>query len=187
MIKKLLKKQKSIIIIFIITSTLCMLFPYTGDDIAWGFNSLSIDLIKSFANDLSLNGRYMGNIFSVILTKGVILRGLLEGLIISSIIYIIKKYTKAKYVYIILFILIMPLEIFIQSISWTSGFANYAISTLCLLIVLLLFQRLWKSNKFNYISIISLFIIIISSLFIENLTVFLLLFLLICLKYAKNK
>ena len=177
MTKALLKKHINIIIIFLISFLLFLLFPYTGDDLSWGFNTLSLSLIKHFSQDLSLNGRYMGNIFSVILSQSVIIKSLISSFIITSIIYIIHRCVKVKYIYIILLFLLMPLDIFKESIVWMSGFANYVISTLFLLIFFILFQKNWKERKISYLSFISFIIIILSSLFIENMTVFLLLYL----------
>ena len=53
-------------ICFVLISALCWLFPYTGDDWAWG-SQIGIDRLNSwFAN---YNGRYLGNIFVNIFTE----------------------------------------------------------------------------------------------------------------------
>ena len=176
MITTVLKKHINIISIFLISFLLFMLFPYTGDDLSWGFNTLSLSLIKGFSQDISLNGRYMGNIFSVILSQSTIIKALISSIIVTLIIYVIHKYMNLKYRYIIILLLLMPLEIFKESIVWMSGFANYVISTLFLLLFFIIYQKNWTERKFSYLSIISFIVTILSSLFIENMTVFLLIY-----------
>ena len=189
MITTVLKKHINIISIFLISFLLFLLFPYTGDDLSWKFNTLSLSLIKQFSQDLSLNGRYMGNIFSVILAQSIIIKSLLSSIVVTSIIFIIHKFIKVKYIYIILLLLLMPLDIFKESIVWMSGFANYVISTLFLLIFFILFQKNWSKKKFSCLSLISFIIILLSSLFIENVTIFLLLYMLVAniIYYIKHK
>ena len=177
-----------IFIIFTIILLLCLLFPYSGDDIAWGLNSLSVDTVKTFSRDLSLNGRYLGNILTIIITKNMVLKSLLISLTLSTIILIIHHIFKIKYRYILFFLLIMPINMLKQSIVWASGFANYGFSTLFLLLTIILVQKMWHVNKLNIKSLILFIVSIFSCLFVENLTVFMvLLFLsLNIIYYIKN-
>ena len=177
-----------IFIIFTIILLLCLLFPYSGDDIAWGLNSLSVDTVKTFSRDLSLNGRYLGNILTIIITKNMVLKSLLISLTLSTIILIIHHIFKIKYRYILFFLLIMPINMLKQSIVWASGFANYGFSTLFLLLTIILVQKMWHVNKLNIKSLILFIVSIFSCLFVENLTVFMvLLFLsLNVIYYIKN-
>ncbi len=177
-----------IFIIFTIIFLLCLLFPYSGDDIAWGLNSLSVDTVKTFSRDLSLNGRYLGNILTIIITKNMVLKSLLISLTLSTIILIIHHIFKIKYRYILFFLLIMPINMLKQSIVWASGFANYGFSTLFLLLTIILVQKMWHVNKLNIKSLILFIVSIFSCLFVENLTVFMvLLFLsLNVIYYIKN-
>lgn len=177
-----------IFIIFTIILLLCLLFPYSGDDIAWGLNSLSVDTVKTFSHDLSLNGRYLGNILTIIITKNMLLKSFLISLTLSTIILIIHHIFKIKYRYILFFLLIMPIDMLKQSIVWASGFANYGFSTLFLLLTIILVQKLWHVNKLNIKSLILFIVSIFSCLFVENLTVFMvLLFLsLNVIYYIKN-
>lgn len=177
-----------IFIIFTIILLLCLLFPYSGDDIAWGLNSLSVDTVKTFSHDLSLNGRYLGNIMTIIITKNMLLKSFLISLTLSTIILIIHHIFKIKYRYILFFLLIMPIDMLKQSIVWASGFANYGFSSLSLLLTIILVQKLWHINKLNIKSLILFIVSIFSCLFVENLTVFMvLLFLsLNVIYYIKN-
>ena len=177
-----------IFIIFTIILLLCLLFPYSGDDIAWGLNSLSVDTVKTFSHDLSLNGRYLGNIMTIIITKNMLLKSFLISLTLSTIILIIHHIFKIKYRYVLFFLLIMPIDMLKQSIVWASGFANYGFSSLSLLLTIILVQKLWHVNKLNIKSLILFIVSIFSCLFVENLTVFMvLLFLsLNVIYYIKN-
>ena len=177
-----------IFIIFIIIYFLCLLFPYSGDDIAWSLNTLSIDTIKTFSHDLSLNGRYLGNILTIIITKNMFVKATLISLTISLIICLIQHIFNIKYRYILFLLLIMPIDILKQSIVWASGFANYGFSTLFLLITIVLVQKMWHTDKININSIWLLICSFCSCLFVENLTVFMIsfFFILNIIYYIKN-
>lgn len=177
-----------IFIIFIIIYFLCLLFPYSGDDIAWSLNTLSIDTIKTFSHDLSLNGRYLGNILTIIITKNMFVKASLISLTISLIICLIQHVFNIKYRYILFLLLIMPIDILKQSIVWASGFANYGFSTLFLLITIVLVQKMWHTDKININSIWLLICSFCSCLFVENLTVFMIsfFFILNIIYYIKN-
>ena len=166
-----------------------LLFPYSGDDLTWSINELSIKTIINFSTDLSLNGRYFGNIFAIFLTKNIFIRGLIISTVLSSIICIIKKYEKTNYIYILILLMMMPLEIFKQSIVWASGFANYAISTLLLLLILVLSQKIFSNNKIKITHVILPIIILFGTTIIENMSLFLIIYFIVLniLYYIKNK
>ena len=171
------KKNKTIISITIALFLISFLFPFSGDDWTWKLEQLSINKLIEFSKNIDLNGRYFGNIIVTILTKSKIVRGIFLSTVLTGIFQIINKKMKIDYIYIALLLLIMPLDVLRQSIVWTSGFANYALSTLILLLILYLYQKLWNINKFKVKKAISLFILsFIGSLIIENMTIFLVMF-----------
>ena len=184
---KLIKKNKSIIITFILVFVISLLFPFSGDDWQWKFQGW--DTIKSFYANEYLNGRYLGNIFIVIMSKNSIIRGLFIAGILTAIVEIISRKTKTEYSFIWSIILLMPLVIFRQTIPWASGFTNYVISTLFLLIDIEILKKAY-SNKFSISKIIfSSFLFYASCLFIENQTICLVLalFILNIMYFIKNK
>lgn len=73
MFKKNIDKKRavfySILIFFLIA--LCYCFPYTGDDWAWG-SSIGIERYNNFFK--GYNGRYLGNIMVMILTRSQVLK-----------------------------------------------------------------------------------------------------------------
>lgn len=180
-----MKKLKNIItnnliwiIIFIILSVLCYAFPYTGDDWAWG-SSIGIERLNTFFSNY--NGRYLGNLCVLILTRSHILRAITMSLVITGILYLINKTIKIKKIYlisyIILFLMIMPINIFRESISWTSGFSNYVMPTLGIIFTISYFfnKGFQKEETKSKTIIISLILLIISfsvSLFMEHITIY---------------
>lgn len=176
---KYFKNNNQFIITFFIVLFLLLityLFPYTGDDWAWG-SQFGLDQIASWFKNY--NGRYAGNIIVTILTRSRLLRSIIMTLTILSIIYLIKNIVNKKkenlfYIALALF-LTLPRPIFRQAIVWTSGFTNYAISIALTLIYIYINKDILTKNKENK-SIkfcISIFILAFcSALFIENLTIY---------------
>ena len=165
----LLKKYKweifSIIVIFFIT----MLFPYSGDDLSWGVNSLNNQLLHTLVSSTSLNGRYLGNIFVVIMCQNQILRGIIIAIVLTLIVYFISKETKTSKLIIWILILMMPLEMFRQTIPWSSGFTNYVISTLFLLGILITIRNLfYQKTRKTLLSLLGIIMVYCGCFFIEN-------------------
>ncbi len=182
------KKHKWLIFSFIIFFLISLFFPYSGDDWQWHLTSLSFQTIPGFAHNASLNGRYMSNLIVIMLTENIFIRGLIMSFVINTIIYLIHKETKTSFLLIWFLLLCMPVDTLKQSVIWSSGFANYVISTLLLLIMLKIIYNSYHNKEKHFI--IPLVLTYISTLFIENLTVFLVLSLIITtiiyyLKYKK--
>lgn len=179
-LKTFLSEKKHLIITMLGIFIFTMLFPYSGDDWQWSVGKLSIERIVGFSTNASLNGRYLGNTIVILLTKNRIIRATIMSLTLTFIINIIKTKEKSHYLTVILLLLLMPKDVFKQGIVWSSGFANYAFSILLLLIALNMVQKLFADTKFNTKLIIpSILVFYLSSLVIENLTIFLFLFLVI--------
>ena len=188
--KKFIKNNKGLVIGAIVFLLISLLFPYSGDDWQWALFKLNVNTIIDFYHNVFLNGRYLGNLMAIILCKNFIIRSLIMTLVVSSIAYIIHKETKCPYSLFWLFFMIMNLEILKQSVVWSSGFANYVFSTLLLLLNLLLLRKIYNKNKMNLFWEIFLgAIATISCLVIENMTIFLILFIIILniIYYIKNK
>lgn len=162
----------SLIIIFLIS----LLFPLSGDDWPWKATALNMDFIKNMSNSISINGRYIANIIVMLLTKSIILRGIIIAIVLVGICEIIYCETKINRLYFWILFLLMPKDILRQSIIWASGFTNYTISILLLLIDILCIEKLFSKNVSWLKGIFLLFLFFVSSFFIENLTIFLLLF-----------
>lgn len=183
-LKSFLQKNKFYIILGISIFLISLLFPYTGDDWVFGSYKLDLNIFSSFCNDGNLNGRYLGNLMAVLLTRNIIIRGLIMSLVITLLFKLTSKYINKNIGMLLLLFLLLPYSIFRQVIPWSAGFANYMVSTLILLYLLYVFKN---NIKINYIIVFLLSISV--CLFLENYTVFYLLFtLFINIRYfIKNK
>lgn len=157
---------------------LCYLFPYTGDDWAWG-STIGLDRLNSFFDNY--NGRYFGNITVLVLTRSVLLKTIVMALVFTGIIYFISKCVKIKKTYTILLLIIlitlMPVGIFRESVSWVSGFSNYVMPTFGIVfIIYYYFKGGFKTNdKISKRIIIALLLCLLSfsvSLFMEHITIY---------------
>jgi len=169
-----LKKYSVVIFSLIIIFFITLSFPYTGDDISWSLKNISFNFIE-FTNTTS-NGRYLGNIFAIIMTKNVIFKSVIMSVVLVAIAEIIKKETGTKAYLRWLFLLLMPLPIFSQAIVWTSGFTNYVISTLFLLLSLILIRKIYNERTKKYYYLLETVLLFLTSLFIENISVFMFVF-----------
>ena len=189
-LKKFLLEKRYLFATIIGIFMFTMLFPYSGDDLQWSIGELSIERIIGFSTNTSLNGRYLGNVIVILLAKNKIIRAFIMSLTLAYIINTIKTKEKCNFLTVILFLLLMPKGVFKQGIVWSSGFANYAFSIMLLFVALSLVQKLFVCNKFDVKMVIpSILIFYLSSLVIENLTIFLFLFLVIInvIYLIKNK
>lgn len=117
---------------------LSYLFPYTGDDWAWG-SQIGLNRLSIWFDNYS--GRYLGNLIVLALTRSLILRSLVMAATHTGIAYCSEQLLRRKWVPILVTLstLLVSRLIFRQAIVWTSGFANYATSiflTLCFLVYL---------------------------------------------------
>ena len=123
--KKLLKENKFYIIYFVAVSLLAFLFPLSGDDLTW-VTSDGMNLLKnSFEN---YNGRYLGNISAIVLTRLDFLRPFVKGFTLTAILYFIQKFSgnsSRDFVNFSGMLLLFPSMMLIQGVVWTAGFANY--------------------------------------------------------------
>lgn len=163
-----------ILLVFLII--LCYTFPYTGDDWAWG-SSIGIERFNSFF--AGYNGRYLGNIFVIILTRSELLKtlcmtGVLFGIISISYRYSNKKNTTLLYISS-LCILALPRLVLRQSVVWTSGFTNYAISIFLILIYIYIVKNIFDNEKPKYpkyLPVLLLILGICNALFVEHITLY---------------
>lgn len=172
-------KRNKIIYSIVILLLLCILgylFIYTGDDWAWG-SKIGLNRLNNFFQNY--NNRYLGNITVIILTRSKIIKSLVIGSALFGIIYLLSKITNSKRfdIYLISTILILntPKLVYREAISWTSGFSNYATSTLLMLIFLYYIKDILNKKINDKFSIKTLLLLILgfsSNLFIEHFTLY---------------
>src|SRR5690606_16026446 len=156
--------------------TLAYNTPLTGDDWTWGTEA-GLDRLKNWFKDY--NGRYLGNLVELAITRNEVVRIILMGLGSALLVYLTAKIIEVQKwgIYLLAFILVMsvPVNVFAQTFAWAAGFANY-ITSLCFLIFYLLIVRniyndeVPKYRKSLYFIVIPLGII--TQLFVEHITVF---------------
>ncbi len=164
------------ITLFLITTIIFYFAPYTHDDWAWG-GSLGLERLASYFKDY--NGRWVGNLVVLLLTRCRILKAFVTSITLYLIVKLIKKLVNIKndhiaYIAMIL-LMLMPYRIFAQALAWTSGFSNYTISFLLTMIFIYLNRNIFKNEpeKSNKKLIIPLLILgFVSALFLENLTIY---------------
>ena len=129
-------KNKKYLILFFALALLCWLFPYTGDDWAWG-SSIGIERLSTMFEGYS--GRYLGNFIVLLLTRSNILKTAAMALTITAVVKCVEVIGKTGYsfCYACLMLLLTPKLIFRQAIVWTAGFSNYCTSVALVLIFLI--------------------------------------------------
>lgn len=168
---KLIKAISFVFILF-----LCFLFPYSGDDWTWG----SIEGIKRLNNFFdNYNGRYLGNLLVLLLTRFSLLKIFVVAITTYGIILLLSKLSNKNenslFLVACLLMLCIPKGILRQTIVWTSGYANYVISAFLVLLYLYLLKiHIPKEEKIkNILQKISLGLIgFCLMLFIEHITLY---------------
>ena len=168
--KKIIKENKFYILFFIAFSLLACFFPPMGDDLMWG-TSDGLELLRNRFVDY--NGRYLGNISAIVLTRIPRLLPFVKSFVVTAILYFIQKMTSNKnkdMVYLSATLFIFPSLMLIQGIVWTAGFANYCLSSL--IIMASLYIIFYKQNRkpWHYLALIILGIA--GQLFMETYTLF---------------
>ncbi|MBE6782606.1 MAG: hypothetical protein E7536_01180 [Ruminococcaceae bacterium] len=168
--KKLLKENKFYIIYFIAVSLLAFVFPLSGDDLTW-VTSDGVNLLKNGFADY--NGRYLGNISAIVLTRLDFVRPFVKGFTLTTILYLIEKFSgnnSKDYISLSGMLLLFPSMMLIQGVVWTAGFANYCLSAM--LIMVCLYIIFYKEKK-NFLHIILLVVLgVAGQLFMETYTLF---------------
>ena len=188
-----LNENKFVILMIMMFILLCYLFPYSGDDWAWG-TQIGIDRLSTWFDNY--NGRYAGNLLILVLTRSKLLRVIVESLTFALIVKYIYKVNNTKnksYVLIsVLLLLLMPVTILRESVTWASGFANYVLPILLILFIIYknieLLDNKQSFNDKNPLKLVWYFIIsFVGSLFIENITLYNLFLIIVILIYEKIK
>lgn len=127
-----------------------------------------------------LNGRYMGNLFAVIMSRFPILKTLSMGLCMFTLPYFMALLAvrDRRERFLPLFvacnagILLMPSVMWRETYFWVSGFGNFVVPTVFFLLLLLLLRRLDRTRThLGRWSVLLFFLMVFLGLFLENLTV----------------
>lgn len=148
------KKQNAILYLFTIVfwGIFYYFLPFAGDDWAWG-SGLGIDRLKNAFD--GYNGRYVGNLLIIFITRSKIARVVLCSLIMFFLILVLSKIfnslsdtdkTTSNYIIAFSSVLVLilpnqiafgelqPFQIFGSTIGWFSGFTNYVVPSVLILV-----------------------------------------------------
>ncbi len=188
--KELIKKSNKIVekqilikmfLLFVLFMTLGILIPYGGDD--WG-NSLIkitsmtqlIDIVRGFY--LTWEGRIFSRVFLCLLVPNQILWAFINSITMCLFYYILcnffeKKYDKFIFPLIIIFILGANNVAFSQVYVWKTGNITYFFPIVFAFFLMYSRKKIFKNEtlKFKKIEIILIPLTFIFSLFVENITV----------------
>ena len=112
--KKINKKDfYEIIVIFIVYLVIGRLLIHSGDDWAWGGEIGMERLRNSFDN---YNGRYIGNLVEMLITRNMIMRLIIYSLVNTGIVFLLYELLNRKFEprYFFLIILIISIDIYNQ-------------------------------------------------------------------------
>ena len=164
------------LVLFAAFALLAYLFPYTGDDWGWG-SQIGLDRLATWFADY--NGRYAGNLLVMALTRSKLLSVLVMGVSLVCACLFPKLFASSKafssYALGTVLFLLIPREIFAQSVAWTSGFSNYVPPIILLMLYFVLVKNIFEDslpvyNRFLPVPVAALGFL--SALFMENVTLF---------------
>lgn len=164
--------------IFAFLFVLSYYFPYSNDDWSWGSQSGLARLSNGFKD---YNGRYLGNLLAIVLTRCNILKALFMTITYFGIGYLIKKIVNKNnngiMIFSILMLFLINRCVFRETIVNTCGFINYTFNMFLVLIFIAYIKDAFKKIDFKekWYNLVLLFILgIISTLFMEHITTYLL-------------
>lgn len=162
--------------IIIFFGVLAFLFPYSGDDWAWG-SEIGLSRFETFFADY--NGRYLGNLLVMTLTRSKAVKVVAMALCYFLACFLCHRYSGSKRIYTLLFavlaFLLMPRYTFAQSVVWTSGFTNYVPSALISVGYLLIIKNITGQDVPQYprfMFLATLAMGFVGAPFMENIALF---------------
>ncbi|MGX7025120.1 DUF6056 family protein [Vagococcus hydrophili] len=161
-----MNKVKSIWLYATFIFIMSMLVVLSWDDFFWGGTQGMEQLANNFDG---YNGRYLGNLIIMGITRSTLLRIILYTSVNVSLVLVISKLLsdRVKMRYIVLILMTIPMDIFRQTYGWFSGFANYNVSSLLVLIVFYLVLK--KENKW-WLNLVVLLVAFLSQFLAENVS-----------------
>ena len=175
------KKKSKIIrygICFILVAALCRLFPYSGDDWAWG-SRIGLERLEVWFENY--NGRYVGNLIVLALTRSHLLKALIMSLCLTGTVFLAENIFRKKWVFYIgiVILVLMPKLILRQAVVWTSGFSNYVTSLFLTLIYISYIYPVFSEERERlagrfrlWHSPLLLILAIANALIVEHLTIY---------------
>ena len=172
-------REKRTQMIVLCAAALCLLvllaalMPYVDDDWDWGTQG-GIERLRQGFSDY--NGRYLGNLLVLLLTRSPVFKALCVGVGFFFIAYLPARAagrgSAGVFLLSLTLLLLMPAEMLGQTMAWASGFANYGAGTAVLLIVLTQLGPLWQGEPLPVKrGVVLLALALCGSLFMEHVTI----------------
>ena len=121
--------------------------PYFKDDWAWG-SQVGLERLQSHFT--GYNGRYLGNLLVMVLTRSLPVKIILMTAGILALPLLVSRLANKKLFLLfplsLLGVAVMPADLFRQTMVWASGFSNYMPPVLLTLCYLLLVWDLWDDT-----------------------------------------
>ena len=175
------KDKKAYLSVFIL-GVFCFYFylaystPLTGDDWFWG-SSAGMDKFNNWFENY--NGRYLGNLTVLVLTRVDWIRIFSMALFATLLVVLVGNSAKLRfhfnYILSLFLFLCIPISIFSQTYAWTAGFANYSTSIVFILIYLAMIKNIFEEEAPEYRTWMTFAVIplgIITQLFVEHVTIY---------------
>ena len=152
--------------------------PLRLDDLSWG-GAIGVERYSNFF--AGYNGRYLGNLAVLLLTRvPALVRTLIEEAIIVLLLTVsfnlLKEDKLSTALFFVLFFA-MPLKIASQSVTWISGFSNYFISALIVLLIVyvdfeILDNEMYKSRFLILRAVEYGIVVFLGQLLVETATIY---------------
>lgn len=157
-----------VILLFYIFIAFCV--PYCHDDWDWGLDVGITQWLHA-----TLNSRYAGNFFVIIMTRSELVKTAVLALTMFLIPLLIcricdRQRSLAKYLFANALMLIIPQFMWQQTFGWVSGFANFVVPAALTLFLVLIMERSIHSSRGLYWLCLPL--AVAEGLFSENLTLY---------------
>lgn len=166
--------------------------PYTQDDWDWG-----IDMGLTYLYTADINSRYVGNFFEVIMTRSVTVKTIIMGITCFAVpLLMVKlsscvsedgrgKHNGSLFLLSTALLLSVEKEIVNTTFNWTAGFANYIIS---LVFLGTFYWLIFTEEKDDLVrDLLCGLVTLAAQLFLENITVYILMVSLIVLLLKRKK
>lgn len=129
--------------------------PYSHDDWQWGSHSKWLLMLNGFEN---YNGRYLGNLFEILITRNVLAKNITLAIGMIAIIWSVYKfiipetkdrYKTALFLLVSILCLALPREIFRQTYSWIAAFINFIPPIILILLYLIIINGIFDDKNLN--------------------------------------
>lgn len=180
-----------LVVLFVAFALLARLFPLSGDDWAWG-SAEGMDRLENRFD--GYNGRWAGNFAILFLSRAPLVAPLAVAATLCVFLFLLTRISGLKnvpgYAVALALVMLMPLGTWRQGVVWLSGFANYALGTIGLLLFIHMTARVLRSQSYRspaLVAAVSVPVALVSAMFIEHVTVALVLFSIVALVVAVVK